>query len=62
MNGTFISDKHIELINDKCERKLIKNILPKFSLSNNFLDDYKKGLIVEALSVLEPDVTLIKNK
>lgn len=62
MNGTFISDKHIELINGKCERKLTKNILPKFSLSNNFLDDYKKGLIVEALSVLEPDVTLIKNK
>lgn len=62
MNGTFLNDKHTELISNKCERKLTKNIIPKISLSDNFLEDYKNGLIVEVLNVLEPDVTLIKNE
>lgn len=58
LNGSFLTSAHIEIISEKCRKSLPKNIVPIIVLSDNFIEDYKNGLAVQALDLLEPEIVL----
>lgn len=62
INGSSIDKLSISDINQICKKSLPYNILPKMYYSENFMKDYKSGLILKALDELEPNISLTKKR
>ena len=60
LQGEFISQDHILNVVKKCEIALPNSVTPEIFLSENFADDYLRGMIVQTLKTLEPSITLSK--
>ncbi len=62
INSNFLDKYKLSTINQICKESLPQNIVPKMYLSENFMKDYKSGLIMRALAQLEPNISLTKKK
>ena len=61
LNGNFLSREHIAQISGLCLKKMPEFIIPQILLSDNFIEDYRNGLIEQTLAKLEPDIVLARN-
>lgn len=62
LNGSFLNENHITAITQNCNAQLPQNITPVIQLSDSFVSDYQKGLAVQTLMLLEPDIKLTRKK
>ncbi len=58
LNGNNLRQEYIEKIIELCKEALPAKICPYIYLSENFMLDYKNGLITKALEQLEPSIRL----
>lgn len=58
LNGNDLKQEYIEKIIELCKLELPTKICPYIYLSENFMLDYKNGLITRALEQLEPNIRL----
>jgi len=56
----ILQGEHILNVVKKCEIALPNSVTPEIFLSENFADDYLRGMIVQTLKTLEPSITLSK--
>jgi predicted NBD/HSP70 family sugar kinase len=62
LNGNFLSEKHMATISQNCNTALPQIIIPAIQLSDSFVSDYQKGLIVQTLKQLETDIKITSKK
>lgn len=62
INANFLDRIKLSRINKICKDSLPNNLVPKMYISENFMKDYKSGLIMRALQQLEPNIALTKKK
>ncbi|WP_241158260.1 ROK family protein [Cohnella candidum] len=58
--GSFITADHIQTVKALCADRLPKAVLPEIVLSDTFEEDYARGMVVQTLSKLEPDLLLTR--
>ncbi|QPC80614.1 ROK family protein [Phototrophicus methaneseepsis] len=56
--GTFLTDAHIDLIQQKCAQHLYVDSLPTIRLTRDFTLDYQTGMIEITLALLEPQLSI----
>lgn len=62
LNGNFINETHIKTIKNYCKNSISESLTPELYNSENFLLDYRKGLIEKCLNELEPNISLVKRE
>jgi hypothetical protein len=58
--GSFLSEKHLGVVRDKCSASLPHPAVPRVRMSENFAADYIQGMIVQTLGTLEQRLYLTK--
>ncbi|WP_410512414.1 ROK family transcriptional regulator [Paenibacillus sp. BR2-3] len=58
--GSFLRPEHLNAITKLCGTQLPPSAMPRVILSKDFAADYVKGMIVQTLSTLEPNLQLTK--
>lgn len=58
LNGNTLRKEHISRIVQECDTRLPKNMVPEIYLSDKFISDYQRGLIIETLERLDSNIEL----
>jgi predicted NBD/HSP70 family sugar kinase len=56
--GAFLTDAHLDDIQQRCATRQPINSIPRLSLTSDFTLDYQNGVIEEALALLEPQIAI----
>ena len=59
--GNFLSQSHIVNVAERCDIELPQSAVPRVILSENFEDDYLRGMMVQTLETLEHRIVLSRN-
>lgn len=59
--GDFLTSETLEKIRQLCSLVLPSTAVPQLFLSDNFTDDYQRGMVSVTLEVLEPQINLFQS-